>query len=281
MSLWLKRDDGTLVPVGGSGGGFDGEHVLTGDPAAPPAELEVGQLLWDGVGSEGGPSLMVQYGEYFYDGASGTGYGPNIVFPKAFAVVPSMTATVQDATSASVAGYYVKIAEQSATSFRMRHYQTNGFWGDPAAPAPGPIQWVAIGVPLDPADANVGTGPTGPQGPPGDDGGIESGDNANGSWTKFPDGTMICWHSWEANIFIDSAYGNLFISSAGAPWTFPVQFTAAPVVTVGKAQWGTGASWGVVFSAASDACLLRTFDNTARTDSSATAFMATAHGRWK
>lgn len=30
----------------------DGEHVLTGDPENPPAELDAGQLLWDGV--EGG-----------------------------------------------------------------------------------------------------------------------------------------------------------------------------------------------------------------------------------
>jgi hypothetical protein len=33
---------------GGSGGNFDGNHVLTGDPANPPAELLVNQLLWDG-----------------------------------------------------------------------------------------------------------------------------------------------------------------------------------------------------------------------------------------
>jgi hypothetical protein len=37
---------------------FEDEHVLTGDPTNPPAELEHGQLLWDGVeggGGSGGP----------------------------------------------------------------------------------------------------------------------------------------------------------------------------------------------------------------------------------
>jgi hypothetical protein len=35
-----------------SSGDFEGEHVLTGDPENPPAELDLGQLLWDG--GEGG-----------------------------------------------------------------------------------------------------------------------------------------------------------------------------------------------------------------------------------
>ena len=34
---------------GSSGGVFDGEHVLSGDPNYPPEELAVGQLLYDGV----------------------------------------------------------------------------------------------------------------------------------------------------------------------------------------------------------------------------------------
>ena len=33
----------------GGSGGFDGEHVLIGDPDYPPEELAVGQLLYDGV----------------------------------------------------------------------------------------------------------------------------------------------------------------------------------------------------------------------------------------
>jgi hypothetical protein len=50
MGLWLKSN-GVLVPVGGSGGGEGGPHVLTGDPENPPPELELDQLLYDGVGA--------------------------------------------------------------------------------------------------------------------------------------------------------------------------------------------------------------------------------------
>lgn len=45
----------------------DGEHVLTGDPENPPAELDAGQLLWDGVeggsgsGGGGGPHDHAEY----------------------------------------------------------------------------------------------------------------------------------------------------------------------------------------------------------------------------
>jgi len=41
---------------GGLSGGFDGEHVLTGDPEYPPEELAVGQLLYDGVEVNDGTS---------------------------------------------------------------------------------------------------------------------------------------------------------------------------------------------------------------------------------
>ena len=63
--LQYARQDEGWVEVEGSD--FDGEHVLTGDPAAPPDGLDVGQLLWDGVegssGSSGGggPHDHVEY----------------------------------------------------------------------------------------------------------------------------------------------------------------------------------------------------------------------------
>ena len=44
----------------------DGEHVLTGDPGNPPAGLDAGQLLWDGVegGSGGGGGGPHDHAEY-------------------------------------------------------------------------------------------------------------------------------------------------------------------------------------------------------------------------
>jgi hypothetical protein len=51
----------------GGGGGFDGEHVLTGDPNDPPAELQVGQLLWDGDSyGSGAPGEVVYIDSALY-----------------------------------------------------------------------------------------------------------------------------------------------------------------------------------------------------------------------
>lgn len=63
---------------------------------------------------------------------------------------------------------------------------------------------------------------------------ITSGSNANGSWIKFGDGTMICWIS--ANITCSSSVSNVFGSTSGTTyyntgaWTFPVEFVAAPTL---------------------------------------------------
>jgi hypothetical protein len=73
MGLWLKQDDGSLVPVGGGGGSAGGGEVLTGDPFDPPADWAVGQLLYDGVedtgdGSAGG---SIQYHSIGTSGVTG------------------------------------------------------------------------------------------------------------------------------------------------------------------------------------------------------------------
>jgi len=47
---------------GGGGVGFDGEHVLTGDPEYPPEELAVGQLLYDGVESPNSSTFVISPG---------------------------------------------------------------------------------------------------------------------------------------------------------------------------------------------------------------------------
>ena len=66
IKTWWRRpilwnEAGAIVWIEGYGGGdggtgtFDGDHVLTGDPLDPPADLAAGQLLWDGVeGGSGG-----------------------------------------------------------------------------------------------------------------------------------------------------------------------------------------------------------------------------------
>ena len=161
MALWLKQANGTLVPVGG----VEGEHVLTGDPLNPPVEWEVGQLLWDDEGDTGGPALMLQHGSFVYDGISSSGAMDTQTFPKAYASAPNVTAIVGQGNSGVDNGYYVKQRTLSATSFALRGYDTNGYWDDSQAMT---VYWVAVGEPLDPLDANMGTGPQGPKGDKGD-----------------------------------------------------------------------------------------------------------------
>lgn len=56
---------------------------------------------------------------------------------------------------------------------------------------------------------------------------IEEGSNANGSYTKWADGTMICHHLLTGSLAIGTAHLGGF-RSTGLVWTYPVAFAAAP-----------------------------------------------------
>ena len=73
---------------------------------------------------------------------------------------------------------------------------------------------------------------------------IEKGTNANGTYIKFPDGTMICHNRVALNsINMQSPWGALFIS-AEFPTTFPAMFLVPPVVSVNMENLtGDGAIW--------------------------------------
>ena len=72
----------------------------------------------------------------------------------------------------------------------------------------------------------------------------EKGTNANGTYVKFADGTMVCYGRVTLNsLNMQSAWGSLFIS-AKLPTTFPATFFAAPVVSVTMENLtGDGAIW--------------------------------------
>ena len=61
---------------------------------------------------------------------------------------------------------------------------------------------------------------------------IEQGNNANGRFVRFADGTQICWHSVMALPAATTAAGSLFVGSE-ATWTFPAAFVAAPEASGG------------------------------------------------
>lgn len=58
---------------------------------------------------------------------------------------------------------------------------------------------------------------------------IESGSNANGNWTKFADGTMICIIRKTITVAINQAWGNLYTGEVPA-FTYPVAFVSSPTV---------------------------------------------------
>lgn len=61
---------------------------------------------------------------------------------------------------------------------------------------------------------------------------IESGNNANGSYVKYSDGTMICYNTKQyTNIPINAAYGALYESAIITLDNFPVAFIDIPIVT--------------------------------------------------
>ena len=60
---------------------------------------------------------------------------------------------------------------------------------------------------------------------------IEAGSNANGEFTRFADGTMICRLKAVASQSVTTANGSGFTSTTAATWTYPSTFISAPVVT--------------------------------------------------
>lgn len=109
-----------------------------------------------------------------------------------------------------------------------------------------------------------------------ENGGIESGSNANGYWVKYPDGTMICSFSDTVLRTTSNVFGSIY-SSAYFSLTFPVPFIATPIVTSG-ATIGSGRVWSSLApnNNASVACYLL---GSANTNTGYVTY--TAVGRWK
>lgn len=72
----------------------------------------------------------------------------------------------------------------------------------------------------------------------------ETGSNANGSYTKFSDGAMICHGHLDLGLLnMQSPWGALYIS-AWVNITFPATFLAPPVVSASmENNTGDGAIW--------------------------------------
>jgi len=79
---------------------------------------------------------------------------------------------------------------------------------------------------------------------------IEAGSNANGSYTKFADGTMICARTDLNAADINNSVGAIYISSADSTWNYPATFISKP--TVSGARTALTGAWVVSGSGGSN-----------------------------
>lgn len=105
---------------------------------------------------------------------------------------------------------------------------------------------------------------------------IESGSNANGEYTKFADGTQICWKYTIASPSASTASGPLFTNAAEEIWVFPTTFSALP--TVVSSTSGASARWATVSSISSSQAGIRVFSTV--TSAANVPVNAIAIGRW-
>lgn len=74
---------------------------------------------------------------------------------------------------------------------------------------------------------------------------LEHGSNANGRYTKFADGTMICWFTGTTAVSVSIASGSLYRSGTQT-LTFPAAFISPPTVVPSVKRTGTAeVAWGV------------------------------------
>lgn len=109
---------------------------------------------------------------------------------------------------------------------------------------------------------------------------LDSGSNSNGSWIKFSNGIMICWHYWTKSLAIQNSYGNFYICDMQS-WTYPQPFKSQPTCVFGQARWATGASYPIVASTYSTYVDYWAADSVKRTTYGTTKFSAMVIGKWK
>lgn len=107
---------------------------------------------------------------------------------------------------------------------------------------------------------------------------IESGSNANGSYTKWADGTMICRQTGTiGSIAVSTAAGALYRSSS-VTWTYPQKFVGTPSVSW-AGRWETGAGWFALATVSSSGAGGYYLDVASRA-AGTVSIHATAIGRW-
>ena len=111
---------------------------------------------------------------------------------------------------------------------------------------------------------------------------VESGQNENGNYIKFADGTMICTLNIKVtDQAISTQYGNANIYFGTRDWIFPVIFKNTPIVACDCFRWSTGGSWGSAGPSSIKQVRLFGYDLFSRPSGENCYIQAIAIGKWK
>ena len=116
----------------------------------------------------------------------------------------------------------------------------------------------------------------------------ESGENENGKYIKFDDGTMICYHSIDLGsilAFGTGTFSDLYRTNT-ATWTYPERFVGTPIITVGVNHRGTtGINRAICISydapGASSVSNIQAFRCSSGSQDIGVTARLTAIGRWR
>ena len=111
---------------------------------------------------------------------------------------------------------------------------------------------------------------------------IASGSNGNGNFTRFADGTLICWHRW--NVGGSSINVGALTNALVGYWTYPAAFTSANTISAyGNSSFDGGENFACrLFCGATEASVqIQNITNASRTAAFAsTGIYLMAIGRW-
>jgi len=291
MGLWLKKD-GEFVPVSGGGGGDAGPHdhddylpleggTLTGDLTVDGGRVKLPNARSEDVNSAPPNTYITSNGNVGFTTYS---HGDEIDTAVEDAWRTPVTGnSPDDWNDAITPGWCGLILDSAPNGFPSRsstyfHCQvTNYGYSDNLTQTAIPYSLGSDG----PADMWVRTRYNGNWSAWTCVGGTQTGHiSGKGHWRKHSDGTLECWErSNYPSVPIDAGYGSLILGSMS--WVFPHAFSDSyPTVTVGSARWGTGASWGEVYTTSASSATVRLYDNRVRDATSSIYFTAYAIGRW-
>ena len=109
---------------------------------------------------------------------------------------------------------------------------------------------------------------------------VESDSNANGTYVKFSDGTMICYKNISLNININKEWGNVYENTTAANLgSWAATFTATP--SMGVLTIGGAGIWVQTINNASTTSCGSAFFVSATSGTKNTMFSIIGIGRWK